>query len=97
MGNWTPGPWKVNEAFGYSIIGEGEEVAATYLTGAGDGEALANARLISAAPELATSLSELLGVVCSAINAGDWVVDGACDPAAVLWRAGAVITKAGGD
>lgn len=32
-------------------------------------------------------LHDLLEVMCAAINAGDWKVDGACDPDRIIHRA----------
>lgn len=56
-----------------------------------------NARVASAAPDLFDSIIDLVEVVTTAINAGDWKVDGACDPDAVLERSLRAIAKASGE
>lgn len=38
---------------------------------------------------------DLLSVMCSAINDGDWKVDGACDPDAVIHRAAIALINEG--
>jgi hypothetical protein len=63
MSNYTPGPWKVNEAHGYTVMGEGEEVASTWLAPVSDAAALANARLIAAAPDLFRLLEEARDII----------------------------------
>ena len=56
----------------------------------------ANAMLIAAAPELLSALSYMIECVESAINAGDWIVDGACDPSLAIECAKEIINKATG-
>ena len=56
----------------------------------------ANARLIAAAPDLLEALKNLLEAGIDAINAGDWRVDGACDPDVDIARAKTAIAKATG-
>ena len=55
-----------------------------------------NARLIAAAPELLEALTNLLCAVDTAIAAGDWKIDGACEPELDILRARAAIAKAEG-
>lgn len=55
-----------------------------------------NAMLVAAAPELFEALVDLLDCIETAIKAGDWKVDGACDPDAALDRARRAIAKATG-
>ena len=54
-------------------------------------------RLIDAAPDLLEAVKGLLEAVTDAINAGDWKVDGACDPDIDIQRANAAIAKATGE
>lgn len=49
-----------------------------------------------AAQDLLDALTDLLDGVESAIKAGDWKVDGACDPDVVIARAKEAINKATG-
>ncbi len=51
----------------------------------------ANARLIEKTPETFEVLKDLLAGVKAAIAAGDWKVDGACDPDATIAQAEAII------
>lgn len=62
-----------------------------------DDENEANARIIAAAPDLLEAIKGLLESVTDAINAGDWKVDGACDPDIDIQRANAAIAKATGE
>ena len=50
-----------------------------------------------AAQDLLDALTDLLDGVESAIKAGDWKVDGACDPEMSINRAKAAIAKATGE
>jgi len=59
-------------------------------------EVMADARLIAAAPDLLKHLRELVEIVDAAISAGDWKVDGCCDPSLSLDWARAAIAKAEG-
>jgi hypothetical protein len=75
--SFTPGPWRAFKTRdGLKVIGIGE------LTGDGiadggfglwrDGpEALANAHLIAAAPELHAALIEVVDLYCDTVNSGD--------------------------
>lgn len=64
MGAYTHGPWMVGRNDGFSVpINAGHELAfdlATVNHGGNDAEALANAKLIAAAPEMLDTLRHLL-------------------------------------
>jgi hypothetical protein len=57
-------------------------------------EEKSDAQLVAAAPDLLESVRELCEAMESAIKAGDWKVDGACDPELALRRAELAIKKA---
>jgi hypothetical protein len=101
MSKHTPGPWQFGTSsegsfYKKNIAGaDGYHVALT--SSRDDSEVDANARLISAAPELLEALRELHTIVNRAIHDGDWVVDGACDPDACMMRAEDLIAKATGE
>lgn len=59
-------------------------------------ESYATACLIAQAPGLFAQLSDLVEIVEAAIAAGDWKVDGCCDPDLTLQKARVVLAKAGG-
>lgn len=50
-------------------------------------ESFATALLISKAPALLAQLSDLVEIVEQAIQSGDWIVDGCCDPDITLSKA----------
>lgn len=67
MAQHTPGPWRAGRNDGYSlgIYAEGEQTfdLATVHNGGNDGEAIANARLIAAAPELLAAIQDALAAM----------------------------------
>ena len=89
----TPGPWQHGiENEGYFIAnGELRPDIAKCI------RSRADADLIAAAPDLLEAIKGLLESVTDAINAGDWKVDGVCDPDIDIQRANAAIAKATGE
>ena len=62
-GNWTPGPWKVEEPFvsiGCWDIKNNEGNEVTKIWAKGSNHAKANAHLIAAAPEMYEALKDVL-------------------------------------
>lgn len=82
----TPGPWKITDSEelvagpedGFEPIGTCGCCSGYWVKGATEGEKLANARLIAAAPELADALEAVLDNVptCVFVDAYPW--DGRC-------------------
>src|SRR5690606_29111506 len=103
----TPGPWIVGRSHlrgsdspnGAQILAaDGSLIARMSATADRSlDEKGANARLIAAAPDGLTAGTDLLHVVKAAIRAGDWKVDGACDPDAAIRRMEQFIAKATGE
>ena len=104
----TPGPWNLGSSdipvTGLSIHSNLDRKHSTlarvvqsdkFCVGAD--EAYSNAKLMAAAPELLSALKDLCEAVEVAIKAGDWKVDGACDPESSLCRAKSSIYKATGE
>ena len=99
----TPGPWNIgssdlpvstisvhsNTGSKHSTLAR--VVDASYMSAV---ESYDNARLMAAAPELVDCVSDLIDAIETAIRAGDWKVDGACDPTEVVIRAKAIKSKA---
>jgi len=93
----TPGPWFVQKGFGtiYALSGGTSGITTAiasplpHQVDGGEAEALANARLIAAAPELLSALEEILNYVGGA--------DSALDDEYVMERANAAIAKARGE
>jgi hypothetical protein len=99
MSAHTPGPWTQDKYGNVLANGEGLLVSGVCLPNGVHprrGEAEANARLIASAPDLLKHLRELVEIVDAAISAGDWKVDGCCDPSLSLDWARAAIAKAEG-
>jgi hypothetical protein len=94
MSAHTPGPWKYRQATRttHQTIGLGPRGLLVIKNEVSD----ADARLIAAAPDLLDTLRELVEIVDAAISAGDWKVDGCCDPSLSLDWARAAIAKAEG-
>jgi hypothetical protein len=103
MNAHTSGPWVIVRRESASGIGQVLEVLDA------NGDAVCNdetyyptpldernAPLIAAAPDLLNTLRELVEIVDAAISAGDWKVDGCCDPSLSLDWALAAIAKAEG-
>jgi hypothetical protein len=57
----TPGPWSIDRAYGDCCVAgrDGDRIARAYGYDYGEDEAIANARLIAAAPDLLEALVEL--------------------------------------
>jgi hypothetical protein len=97
-----PQEWAINAPKGDPRIGYSSWECLAVCYGSDDfkvvGEEVgsANARLIAAAPDLIKHLRELVEIADSAISAGDWKVDGCCDPSLSLDWARAAIAKAEG-
>lgn len=112
MSAHTPGPWKARRlnwqeweidapsgdpTIGYSSwAGMISVYGCDDFPGAGKVVAEANARLIAAAPSLFAQLGDLVEIVEAAIAAGDWKVDGCCDPDLTLQKARVALAKAEG-
>lgn len=70
---WTPGPWEVEE-----IMPEDKDWGMCEITASDDSFVatavigLANARLISAAPDMAEALQGFLDHYVAMVNSGDW-------------------------
>ena len=62
-----------------------------------DVQSYANAQLVAAAPSLLANIRELVEIAEAAIKAGDWRVDGCCDPTLTLDWCRATIAKATGE
>jgi hypothetical protein len=100
----TPGPWVVPpDSDGFSIeTVDGRIIAQAMQVSPPTNpfrhqERRANARLIAAAPDLLNTLRELVEIADAAISAGDWKVDGCCDPSLSLDWARAAIAKVTGE
>jgi hypothetical protein len=104
MSAHTPGPWTDESGDGskwgvFDADGRAVALAQQIVSLRVDvyqAERTANARLIAAAPDLLKHLRELVEIVDAAISAGDWKVDGCCDPSLSLDWARAAIAKAEG-
>jgi hypothetical protein len=103
----TPGPWSWNGRVAMSgafpvlaesgkFICEVDPAVSGFdlIDGKQPTEQIANARLIAAAPTLLEALRNLSATVDAAILAGDWRIDGACDPDMDIKRARAAIALA---
>ena len=103
MSAHTPGPWRRGKCY-QSIVADApvpgikgsDDVEAYGGNLIAESVATQNIPLIAAAPELLNTLRELVEIVDAAISAGDWKVDGCCDPSLSLNWARATIAKAGG-
>lgn len=108
----TQGEWEVVDRgmWDIAVVANGGTVCHVSNKGEwfpkGDGETqsgrshnrmLADAHVIAAASNLLEALVDLREIVAAAIRAGDWKVDGACDPDAALNRSAAAIAKARGE
>lgn len=81
--------------FGYLSEGVGQPIFQLYEIGVhSDAKLAAVARLAVAAPTLSTALSSLVEMVETAIQAGDWRVDGACDPERAIDMAKSALAQA---
>ena len=104
MNTHTRGPWRIRETQsgnGWFILGDNLILGVVNYDDDDDGigheASCMNANLISAAPNLFDSLQELIDISLQAMSSGDWKVDGACDPSAILLRAEKAISKATGE
>ena len=89
---WTQGPWPIKPTgdFKRIVIGDGlvdgpggYEVAEVYSDDCDRDEAMANAHLIAAAPDLYAALEELADLM-DAVRAGDYTPDSfTCQPAQI--------------
>lgn len=71
----TPGPWIVVPTSRiYRILGPTREEVAQVVTQVSDGDALSNATLISAAPEMLKMLESLLADICDADREEDQIL-----------------------
>lgn len=106
MSKHYPGPWSIggieDGRFGIDAVSSGHWRFAQVVAQLENDEQVrkefvANARLISAAPDLLDALGLLLNVVDDAIRMGDWKVDGRCDPDSAISYARKTMQKATGD